>query len=60
MESMMNEQTKLILALMQIENLTSLTEGNEYQQFFYSHLIQIQTELKRQLTNLNHSSKIKE
>ena len=56
----MNEQTKLILALMQIENLTSLTEDNEYQQFFYSHLIQIQTELKRQLTNLNHSSKIKE
>jgi hypothetical protein len=56
----MNEQTKLILALMQIDNLTSLLEGNEYQKFLYSHLIQVQVELQRQLTNLNHSSKIKE
>jgi hypothetical protein len=56
----MNEQTKLILALMQIDNLTSLIEGNEYQKFLYSHLISIQVELQRQLTNLNHSSKIKE
>lgn len=56
----MNEQTKLILALMQIDNLTSLVEGNEYQKYLYSHLIQIQVELQRQLTNLTHSSKIKE
>lgn len=56
----MNEQTKLILALMQIDNLTSLLEGNEYQQFLYSHLIPVQVELKRQLTNLTHSPKIKE
>jgi len=56
----MNEQTKLILALMQIDNLTSLLEGNEYQKFLYSHLIQVQVELQRQLTNLKHSSKIKE
>jgi hypothetical protein len=56
----MNDKTKLILALQQIDNLTSLLKGNEYQQFFYSHLIQIETELKRQLTNLSHSSKIKE
>ena len=55
----MNEQTKLILALMQIDNLTSLIEGNEYQKFLYSHLISVQVELRRQLTNLNHSSKIK-
>lgn len=54
----MNEQTKLILALMQINNLTSLLEGNEYQKFLYSHLIPVQIELQRQLTNLNHSSKI--
>jgi hypothetical protein len=26
----------------------------------YSHLIQVQVELQRQLTNLKHSSKIKE
>ena len=57
---LMNDQTKFILALQQIENLTSLLEGNEYQQFFYSHLIAIQVELQRQLTNLTHSSKIKE
>jgi len=56
----MNEQTKLVLGLQQIENLTSLLEGNEYQIFLYSHLIPIQVELQRQLTNLKHSSKIKE
>lgn len=56
----MNEETKFILALMQIENLTSLLQGNEYQHFLYSHLIPIQVELQRQLTNLKHSSKIKE
>ncbi len=55
----MNQQTKLILALMQIDNLTSLIKDNEYQQFLYSHLMSIQIELQRQLTNLNHSSKIK-
>jgi hypothetical protein len=56
----MNGQTKFILALMQIDNLTSLLEGNEYQKFFYSHLISIQVELQRQLTNLKDSSTIKE
>lgn len=56
----MNDQTKLILGLMQIENLISLIEGNEYQKFLYGHLISIQVELQRQLTNLTHSSKIKE
>ncbi len=56
----MNDQTKLILALMQIENLTNLIEGNEYQKFLYGHLISVQVELQRQLTNLTHSSKIKE
>jgi hypothetical protein len=45
----MTEETKLILALMQIDNLTSLLEGNEYQKFMYGHLISIQVELKRQL-----------
>ena len=56
----MNEQTKLILALLQIDNLTSLLNQNPYQQFLYSHLIQIQVELNRQLTNLTSSTKIKE
>jgi len=56
----MNQKTKLILALSQIDNLTSLLKDNEYQQYIYHHLIQIQVELQRQLTNLTHSSKIKE
>jgi len=50
----------LILALQQVENLISLLGGNEYEQYFYSHLIPIQVELKRQLTNSQNSSKIKE
>ena len=56
----MNSQAKLILALQQIDNLTSLLEDNEYQTFLYSHLISIQVELQRQLTNLKHSTTIKE
>ena len=60
MDVPMNEQTKFVLALHQIENLMSLLEGNEYQKYLYSHLIPIKFELSRQLTNLNHSSKIKE
>lgn len=55
----MSEQTKLIFALMQIDNIISLTQDNEYQKFLYGHLISIQVELKRQLTNLTHSSTIK-
>jgi hypothetical protein len=47
----MSEQTKLILALQQIDNLTSLLQENEYQKFLHSHLIQIQVELKRQLSH---------
>ena len=56
----MNEQTKLILALMQIDNLISLTQDNEYQKYLHRCLISTQVELKRQLTNLSGSSKIKE
>jgi len=56
----MTQQNKLILALHKIENLTSLLKGNEYERFLNSHLIYIQVELQRQLTNLTHSSKIKE
>jgi hypothetical protein len=56
----MNEQTKIILALMQIDNLISLIEGNEYQKFLYGHLVSIRVELQRQLTNLKNSTTIKE
>jgi hypothetical protein len=47
----MTEKTKLILALMQIDNLTNLIKDNEYEKFMYSHLISIQIELKRQLSH---------
>jgi len=50
----MTEKTKLIFALMQIDNLTSLLEGNEYQDFLYSKLISTRIELQRQL---NHYGK---
>lgn len=56
----MTEETKFIFALMQIENLSKLIQNNEYEQFFVSHLIPIKCELERQLTNIQHSSKIKE
>jgi len=47
----MNDKTKLILALMQIDNLTSILKDNEYQKFMYGHLISMQVELKRQLSH---------
>ena len=47
----MSEKEKLIIALMQIESLTELLQGNEYQQFLYGHLIQMQVELKRQMSH---------
>jgi len=55
----MNQQTKLLLGLQQIENLNALIADNEYQKYLHLHLTIIQVELQRQLTNLNHSSKIK-
>jgi hypothetical protein len=55
-----NEELKLLLALQQIDNLMSLLKFNEYENNIYSHLISVKTELKRQLTILTHSSKIKE
>lgn len=45
----MNEKTKLLLALQQINNLTDLLEDNQYQNYLCGHLIQLQVELRRQL-----------
>jgi hypothetical protein len=45
----MTEKQKLILATMQIDSLSRLLEGNEYQQYLYRHLIQLHAELNRQL-----------
>jgi hypothetical protein len=56
----MDEQTKLILALHQVEGITGLTKDNPYKQFIFMHLNSIKCELERQLTNLTATSKIKE
>lgn len=56
----MSEQIKIILALQQIDNITSLLEGNEYQQFLCGKLISARVELERQLTNLSQTDNIKE
>jgi hypothetical protein len=56
----MDEQTKLILALHQVEGITGLTKDNPYKQFIFMHLNSIKYELERQLTNLSATSKIKE
>ena len=50
----MTEQTKLILAQMQIENISNLIKDNEYERFMNSHLISLKVEIERQLSNINH------
>ncbi len=59
----MEQKTKLILALQQIENVRNLTQGNQYTGFLTSHLLPIKYELERQLANLtgyNKYTKIEE
>ena len=56
----MNQTTKIILALQQVEGISKLMKGNEYESYLYSFLSPIYTELNRQLTNSKQSSKIKE
>lgn len=47
---MMNEQTKLILALQQLENITQLLKDGPYYAFFTSHLLPVKFEIERQLS----------
>ena len=56
----MDEETRLLLALYQVEGITQLTKDNEYKHYLYCKLSSIKCELERQLTNLRHKSKIKE
>jgi len=59
----MKEEIKLVLALQQIENLSNLFSGNEYENFFASHLFPMKFEVERQLsclTGSNTYTKIKE
>ena len=59
----MEQKTKLILALQQIENISQLLKDEPYYGFFTSHLLPIRFELERQmslLTNTNRYTKIEE
>jgi hypothetical protein len=56
----MNERTKMLLALSQVEGITKLMKGNEYESYLHSFLVPIHAELSRQLTNSKQSSKMKE
>ena len=54
----MKDKAKIILALKQVENIASLIERNEYEQYLVSKLISIKVELERQLTNLSVNNRI--
>ena len=54
----MDEQTKLILALHQVDGIVGLTKDNSYKQFIFMHLNSVKCELERQLTNLSITDKI--
>ena len=54
----MDKQTKLTLALYQVDNIIKLIEDNEYKQYMFMHLNPVYYELKRQLTNLTITDKI--
>jgi hypothetical protein len=56
----MTEEYKLEVALQLVEELSNLIEGNEYEQFFVSHLVPVKVELERQLTNIQYHSTIQE
>jgi hypothetical protein len=48
----MTEEVKLHLALMQTNNILSLIQGNQYEQFMKNKLITLQVEINRQLSLL--------
>jgi hypothetical protein len=59
----MDYKTKLILALIQIENVHELLKDGQYAGFFSSHVFPIKFEIQRQIANLTNTSlytKIKE
>ena len=56
----MDEQTKLILASYQVDNLIMILKGNPYENYMCGKLYGIKYELRRQLTNLDQSTKITE
>ena len=51
----LTEETKLMSALLQLDNIVKLTDGNEWQDYIYNKLIVLKCELERQYTNLTGS-----
>ena len=56
----MNQETKLLFALQQVEGITKLIKDNDYECYLNTFLTPVSVELNRQLTNLKQSSKMKE
>jgi hypothetical protein len=54
----MKDETKILLALDQIDNIMNLVKGNQWEIFFSRNLIPVRIELRRQLTCLQDSAKI--
>ena len=51
----MTDEVKLHLALMQTQNILSLIEGNQYEEYMKTRLITIQVEMNRQLSLISAS-----
>jgi hypothetical protein len=56
----MKNEMKILLALDQLDNIMELVKGNQWEIFFSRNLIPVRIELRRQLTCLQDSAKIKE
>ena len=48
----LTEEERVMSALLQLDNIVQLTEGNEWQDYIYNKLITLKCELERQYTNL--------
>jgi hypothetical protein len=51
----MTDEVKLHLALMQTQNILSLIEGNQYEEYMKTRLITLQVEMNRQLSLISAS-----
>lgn len=51
----MEQKTKFLLALTQVDNLSKLIEGNQFEHFFVSHLLPIKFEIERQLSLIQNN-----
>jgi hypothetical protein len=54
----MTDEEVLTIAIMQVDNLVTLLDGNPYKNYLYNHLSPIKYELDRQLTNLVTTAKM--